>query len=246
LEYDLSKVLFIATANDIKNIQPALRDRLEIIDLSGYASEEKVEIAKRHLIPKQKEAHVMGKINFKISDKVLEKIIENYTRESGVRELDRQLASVMRYEAKEYATKQKIKSTLTLSDVENILGPQRYNNDIYKMANMPGVAVGLAWTYVGGDILFIETVLSEGKCELKLTGNLGNVMKESATTAYTYLQANAKKLGIENEAFHTHNVRACSGRCNTKSWSQCRYYNANCFRFGIYRPKSKALFGYDR
>jgi ATP-dependent Lon protease len=246
LEYDLSKVLFIATANDIQNIQPALRDRLEIIDLSGYASEEKVEIAKRHLIPKQKEAHVMGKINFKISDKVLEKIIENYTRESGVRELDRQLASVMRYEAKEYATKQKIKSTLTLSDVENILGPQRYNNDIYKMANMPGVAVGLAWTYVGGDILFIETVLSEGKGELKLTGNLGNVMKESATTAYTYLQANAKKLGIENEAFHTHNVRACSGRCNTKRWSQCRYYNAYCFRFGIYRPKSKALFGYDR
>jgi ATP-dependent Lon protease len=206
LEYDLSKVLFIATANDIQNIQPALRDRLEIIDLSGYAIEEKVEIAKRHLIPKQKEAHGLGKINFKISDKVLEKIIENYTRESGVRELDRQLASVMRYEAKEYATKQKIKSTLTLSDVEKILGPQRYNNDMYKMANMPGVAVGLAWTYVGGDILFIETVLSEGKGELKLTGNLGNVMKESATTAYTYLQANAKKLGIENEAFHTHNV----------------------------------------
>jgi ATP-dependent Lon protease len=206
LEYDLSKVLFIATANDIQNIQPALRDRLEIIDLSGYAIEEKVEIAKRHLIPKQKEAHGLGKINFKISDKVLEKIIESYTRESGVRELDRQLASVMRYEAKEYATKQKIKSTLTLSDVEKILGPQRYNNDMYKMANMPGVAVGLAWTYVGGDILFIETVLSEGKGELKLTGNLGNVMKESATTAYTYLQANAKKLGIENEAFHTHNV----------------------------------------
>lgn len=206
LEYDLSKVLFIATANDIQNIQPALRDRLEIIDLSGYAIEEKVEIAKRHLIPKQKEAHGLGKINFKISDKVLEKIIESYTRESGVRELDRQLASVMRYEAKEYATKQKIKSTLTLSEVEKILGPQRYNNDIYKMANMPGVAVGLAWTYVGGDILFIETVLSEGKGELKLTGNLGNVMKESATTAYTYLQANAKKMGIENEAFHTHNV----------------------------------------
>ncbi|MGC8749481.1 endopeptidase La [Hydrotalea sp.] len=206
LEYDLSKVLFIATANDIQNIQPALRDRLEIIDLSGYAIEEKVEIAKRHLIPKQKEAHGLGKINFKISDKVLEKIIESYTRESGVRELDRQLASVMRYEAKEYATKQKIKSALTLSDVEKILGPQRYNNDMYKMANMPGVAVGLAWTYVGGDILFIETVLSEGKGELKLTGNLGNVMKESATTAYTYLQANAKKLGIESEAFHKHNV----------------------------------------
>lgn len=206
LEYDLSKVLFIATANDIQNIQPALRDRLEIIDLSGYAIEEKVEIAKRHLIPKQMEAHGLAKVNLKFSDKIIEKIIENYTRESGVRELDRQLASVMRYEAKELATKNKIKPMVSLADVEKILGPQRYNNEIYKMANMPGVAVGLAWTYVGGDILFIETVLSEGKGELKLTGNLGNVMKESATTAYTYLQANAKKLGIEMSAFSTHNV----------------------------------------
>ncbi|RWZ90204.1 MULTISPECIES: endopeptidase La [Hydrotalea] len=206
LEYDLSKVLFIATANDIQNIQPALRDRLEIIDLSGYAIEEKVEIAKRHLIPKQMEAHGLAKVNLKFSDKILEKIIENYTRESGVRELDRQLASVMRYEAKELATKNKIKLSVSLADIEKILGPQRYNNEIYKMANMPGVAVGLAWTYVGGDILFIETVLSEGKGELKLTGNLGNVMKESATTAYTYLQANAKKLGIEMSAFTTHNV----------------------------------------
>ncbi|MBY0348492.1 MAG: endopeptidase La [Hydrotalea flava] len=206
LEYDLSKVLFIATANDIQNIQPALRDRLEIIDLSGYAIEEKVEIAKRHLIPKQMEAHGLAKVNLKFSDKILEKIIENYTRESGVRELDRQLASVMRYEAKELATKNKIKLSVSLADIEKILGPQRYNNEIYKMANMPGVAVGLAWTYVGGDILFIETVLSEGKGELKLTGNLGNVMKESATTAYTYLQANAKKLGIEMSAFTTRNV----------------------------------------
>lgn len=205
LEYDLSKVLFIATANNIQNIQPALRDRLEIIDLSGYAVEEKIEIAKRHLVPKQKEAHGLDKINFKISDKVLEKIIEQYTRESGVRELDRQLASIMRYEAKEYATKNKIKSILAQQDVEKILGSSRYSNDIYKTANMPGVTVGLAWTYVGGDILFIETVLSDGKGELKLTGNLGNVMKESATTAFTYLQANAKKLGIDPELFSKKN-----------------------------------------
>lgn len=205
LEYDLSKVLFIATANNIQNIQPALRDRLEIIDLSGYAVEEKIEIAKRHLVPKQKEAHGLDKVNFKISDKVLEKIIEQYTRESGVRELDRQLASIMRYEAKEYATKNKIKSILTQQDVEKILGSSRYSNEIYKTANMPGVTVGLAWTYVGGDILFIETVLSDGKGELKLTGNLGNVMKESATTAFTYLQANAKKLGIDPELFSKKN-----------------------------------------
>ena len=206
LEYDLSKVLFIATANNIQNIQPALRDRLEIIDLSGYAIEEKVEIAKRHLVPKQKEAHGLNKVNFKMNDKVLEKIIEQYTRESGVRELDRQLASIMRFEAKEYATKGKIKSALTQQDVEKILGSARYSNDIYKIANMPGVTVGLAWTYVGGDILFIETILSEGKGDLKLTGNLGNVMKESASTALTYLQANAKKYGIDPELFMKRNA----------------------------------------
>lgn len=201
LEYDLSKVLFIATANNIQNIQPALRDRLEIIDLSGYAVEEKMEIAKRHLIPKQREAHGLKKIGFKISDKVIEKVIQDYTRESGVRELDRMLASVMRYQAKEYAMKDKLKPTLTAADVEKILGKPRYSNEIYKTANMPGVAVGLAWTYVGGDILFIETSTSDGKGELKLTGNLGNVMKESATTALTYLQSNASRYGIDGKSF---------------------------------------------
>jgi len=206
LEYDLSKVLFIATANNINNIQPALRDRLEIIDLSGYAIEEKVEIAKRHLLPKQQEAHGLKVNSFKIADSVLEKIIERYTRESGVRELDRQLASVMRYFAKEMAIKGKVKPTLTMADVERILGGMRYSNEIYKTANMAGVAVGLAWTYVGGDILFIETILSEGKGELKLTGNLGNVMKESASTALSYLQANAKKLGVNVEEFGKKNI----------------------------------------
>jgi ATP-dependent Lon protease len=198
LEYDLSKVLFIATANDVNNISPALRDRLEIIYLSGYAVEEKMEIAKRHLLPKQKDAHGLKDINFKVTDKVLKKIIQDYTRESGVRELDRHLASVMRYEAKEYAMKDRIKSSLTERDIEKILGKPRYSNEIYKVANIPGVAVGLAWTYVGGDILFMETSLSDGKGELKLTGNLGNVMKESAATAVTYIQSNAKKLGISN------------------------------------------------
>lgn len=205
-EYDLSKVLFIATANNLGQIQPALRDRLEIIDLSGYAVEEKVEIAKRHLVPKQKEAHGLKKVNFKISDAVLQKMIESYTRESGVRELDRQIASVMRYEAKEFAMKGKIKPTLTNQELQKILGSPKYSNEIYKTVNMPGVTVGLAWTYVGGDILFIETVLSEGKGELKLTGNLGQVMKESATTALTYLQANAKKYDIDPSWFEKKNV----------------------------------------
>jgi len=206
LEYDLSKVLFIATANDINNIQPALRDRLEIINLSGYAVEEKVQIAKRHLVPKQKDLHGLKSVEFKIPDTILQKIIQDYTRESGVRELDRYLASVMRYEAKEYAIKEQVKSSLSERDVEKILGKPRYNNEMYKVANLPGVAIGLAWTYVGGDILFMETSLSDGKGDLKLTGNLGNVMKESATTALTYLQSNAKKLGIDHLLFDKKNI----------------------------------------
>ena len=201
MEYDLSKVLFIATANNISNIPAALRDRLEIIDLSGYAVEEKIEIAKRHLIPKQKDMHGVKDLNFKLNDNVLEKVIQDYTRESGVRELDRQLASIMRYQAKEVVLKGKYKTTITAHDLEKILGKSKYSNDIYKMANMPGVAVGLAWTYVGGDILFIETQLSDGKGELKMTGNLGNVMKESASTALTYLEANCKKVNVDPAIF---------------------------------------------
>lgn len=206
LEYDLSKVLFIATANSIQNIQPALRDRLEIIELGGYAVEEKLEIAKRHLLPKQKDAHGLKNTNFTISDKVLEKTIQEYTRESGVRELDRHIASIMRNQAKELALKEKVRSTITNGDIEKILGKSRYMNDLYKAVNIPGVAVGLGWTYVGGDILFIETSLSDGKGELRITGNLGNVMKESASTALSYLQANAKKYGIDNKLFEKRNI----------------------------------------
>ena len=205
-EYDLSKVLFIATANNVQTIQPALRDRLEIIDLSGYAVEEKLEIAKRHLIPKQKDLHGLKSSGFKIADKVLKKLIEDHTRESGVRELDRQLASIMRYQAKELALKGKLISSITSADIQKIVGKPRYNNEIYKIANMPGVAIGLAWTYVGGEILFIETTISEGKGELKLTGNLGNVMKESASTALTYLQSNAKKYNIDHKLFEKRNI----------------------------------------
>ncbi len=205
-EYDLSKVLFIATANNLQSIQPALRDRLEIIDLSGYAVEEKIEIAKRHLLPRQKEMHGLKSSSFKVADKVLEKVIQDYTRESGVRELERQIASIMRFQAKQLALQGKLKTVLKAEDLEKILGKPRYSNEIYKTANMPGVAVGLAWTYVGGDILFIETSLSDGKGELKLTGNLGNVMKESATTALTYLQSNAAKYKIDKTLFEKKNI----------------------------------------
>jgi ATP-dependent Lon protease len=209
LEYDLSKVLFIATANNLSTIQPALRDRLEIIELNGYAIEEKIEIAKRHLLPKQKEAHGLANTKFKVSEKLLEKIISDYTRESGVRELDRQLASIMRYQAKQLVLKGSLKATLTAVDIEKILGRSRHANEVYKYANIAGVAVGLAYTVVGGDILFIETTLGEGKADLKLTGNLGNVMKESASTALSYLQANAKRYGIdpfifEKKTVHVH------------------------------------------
>lgn len=206
LEYDLSKVLFIATANDMQGIQPALRDRLEIIDLTGYAVEEKEKIAQTHLLLKQKELHGLKDHNLKVSTAVMTYIIENYTRESGVRELDRQLARIMRSLAKDLAIKGKLKMALTQPDVIRILGKPRYSNEIYKTANMPGVAVGLAWTYVGGDILFIEVSVSDGKGDLQLTGNLGQVMKESASTAITYLNANAKKNGIDPEVFRKKNI----------------------------------------
>jgi ATP-dependent Lon protease len=206
LEYDLSKVLFIATANNLQNVQPALRDRLEIIELNGYAVEEKIEIARRHLIPKQKALHGLNHMQFKIGDTVLEKIIHEYTRESGVRELDRHLAAIMRYQAKEFAMNEKIITNFSVDDIERILKKPRYTSDVYKAVNMPGIAVGLAYTYVGGDILFIETSLSDGKGELRLTGNLGNVMKESATTALTYLQSNAKKYNIDPKLFEKKNI----------------------------------------
>jgi ATP-dependent Lon protease len=206
LEYDLSKVLFIATANNIAAINPALRDRLEIIDLSGYSIEEKVEIAKRHLVPKQREMHGLKDVKMKFPGQVLTKMVQEYTRESGVRELDRLLASVMRSLAKNVALEEKLPDTLTEELLAKILGKTRYSNELYKVGNPPGVAVGLAWTYVGGDILFIETSLSEGKGELKLTGNLGNVMKESVSTALSYLQANASDYKIDPKVFAHKNV----------------------------------------
>lgn len=206
LEYDLSKVLFIATANNINAIPLALRDRLEIIDLSGYSIEEKVEIAKRHLIPKQREAHGLKDYKFTFSNKVIEKIIADFTRESGVRELDRQFAAIMRSLAKDVAMGTKLKDTVSEERAHKALGKSKYSNEIYKTGNPAGVAVGLAWTYVGGDILFIETSLSDGKGELKLTGNLGNVMKESAVTALSYLHANAAAFKIDPKLFQQKNV----------------------------------------
>lgn len=206
MEFDLSKVLFVATANSLQDIQPALRDRLEIIQLNGYSIEEKTEIAKRHLIPKQKELHGLKKTNLKFSDKVLQQIVQDYTRESGVRELDRLLASVMRNVAKDVAMDHIVAPQVTSEKVVGIIGKPKFSNDVYQRGLPAGVAVGLAWTSVGGEILFIETNMSKGKGGLTITGNLGNVMKESATTALSYLKAHAEELGIENSAFEENNI----------------------------------------
>lgn len=206
MEFDLSKVLFVATANSLQDIQPALRDRLEIIQLNGYSIEEKTEIAKKHLIPKQKELHGLNKTSIRFSDKVLQQIVQDYTRESGVREFDRLIASVMRNVAKDVAMEHTVPPHVTAEKVVDILGKPKFSNDVYQRGLPAGVAVGLAWTSVGGEILFIETNLSKGKGGLTITGNLGNVMKESATTALSYLRAHAEELGIEESAFEENNI----------------------------------------
>lgn len=205
-EYDLSKVLFIATANSIATIQPALRDRMEIIELSGYSTEEKIEIARKHLIPQQLEAHGLKKADISILKNGIQEIIERYTRESGVRSLNRQVGKVMRHVAKKVATEESYDKKIKAKDVEGILGPQKFSKDRDNKVQTPGVAIGLAWTRVGGDILFIEVSLSKGKGRLTLTGNLGDVMKESATSALSFIRANAGKIGIEEKAFEQHDI----------------------------------------
>ncbi len=206
LEYDLSKVLFIATANSLSTIQPALRDRMEIIEISGYSTEEKIQIAKKHLIPQQREDHGLKSKEVKLSDTLIREITEKYTRESGVRSLNRQIAGVMRNVAKKVAMDKKYQVSVKPDELEDILGPAKYNKDRYSKIKTPGVAIGLAWTRVGGDILFIEASLSKGKGKLTLTGNLGDVMKESATTALSYIKANHKLLGIDHTQFEEKDV----------------------------------------
>ncbi|MEZ5058561.1 MAG: endopeptidase La [Saprospiraceae bacterium] len=201
LEYDLSKVMFIATANSLNTIQPALLDRMEIIDISGYSTEEKVEISKRHLIPEQREEHGLKAGQVKLSDSVIKKIITEYTRESGVRSLNRRLAGVMRNVAKKVAMEEPYNVSVKTEELKEMLGPTRVSKDMYQDSGIPGVAVGLAWTSVGGEILFIETSLSKGSGKVTLTGNLGDVMKESASTALSYLKANAENLGLKPETF---------------------------------------------
>jgi ATP-dependent Lon protease len=204
--YDLSKVMFIATANNLAPIQPALRDRMEIIKVTGYTIEEKVEIGKRHLLPKQLKEHGLTSRDLRIGKRQLEKIVEGYTRESGVRGLEKQLAKMVRYAAKNIAMEEAYEVKVTNADIEKVLGPPRMERDKYENNDVAGVVTGLAWTSVGGDILFIEATLSRGKGSLNITGNLGQVMKESATIALEFIKSHAEELGIDPQVFGKYNV----------------------------------------
>ena len=204
--YDLSKVMFVATSNSLNNIQPALLDRMEIIHVSGYTIEEKVQIGKKFLLPKQLKEHGLGAKDLNIAQPQLEKIVEGYTRESGVRGLEKQIAKVVRYAAKNIAMESSYNVKISSPDLKEVLGPPKLARDRYENNNVAGVVTGLAWTRVGGDILFIESILSKGKGTLNITGNLGKVMKESATIAMEYIKSNADDFGIKSHVFQNYNV----------------------------------------
>ena len=204
--YDLSKVLFIATANNLSTIHPALLDRMEVIDVSGYFLEEKIQIAKRHLIPKQLKEHGLQKKQLSFSDKIIEKIIADYTRESGVRLLEKTLAKVIRSRAAELVQEGHIEKSITAQNLVKILGAPIFQKERSLDHNMVGVATGLAWTAVGGEILFVEAVTSAGKGGLTMTGNLGDVMKESATIAFEYLKAHADEYKLDPAVFREKNI----------------------------------------
>lgn len=206
MDYDLSKVMFIATANNIDTISPALRDRMEMINISGYIAEEKMEIAKRHLIPNQLKNNGMDEDSLKFPSKTIDHIIINYTRESGVRGLDKKIAEVVRGYAQKVVNNEEFSSTVSVDDVKKILGKPTYYPEIYEGNDYVGVVTGLAWTAVGGEILYIETSYSKGKGVLTLTGNLGNVMKESATIALEYVKSHAEDFGLASFDFDTTNV----------------------------------------
>ena len=206
LGYDLSKVMFIATANNLGGIHPALRDRMEIINVSGYTIEEKVVIGKQHLLPKQLKEHGLDKKSIQLGNPVLERIVEGYTRESGVRGLDKQIAKVTRYAAKSIAMEETYAIKPALSDLIEILGPEKVSRDLYETNEVAGVVIGLAWTSVGGDILFIESAISPGKGLLNITGNLGKIMKESFTIAMEYIKSNALQLGLADFKFDKYNI----------------------------------------
>ena len=205
-EYDLSKVLFIATANNVGNINPALRDRMEMINIPGYILEDKIQIALHHLLPKQREAHGIKEQELILTPQIVEQIIAGYTRESGVRSLDKHIAKLARSRAKQIASEEAFAPELGAKEVEKILGKPKFLNEEYEVGGIVGVVTGLAWTEVGGDILYIESVLTPGKGRLSLTGNLGDVMKESATIAFEWVKAHCTELGIDPEKFEKYDL----------------------------------------
>jgi ATP-dependent Lon protease len=204
--YDLSKVMFVATSNSLNTIQPALLDRMEIINVNGYTIEEKVQIGKKYLLPKQIKEHGMNASDLKIAQPQLEKIVEGYTRESGVRGLEKQITKMVRYAAKNIAMEESYDVKVSNEVIVEVLGSPKLERDKYENNDVAGVVTGLAWTRVGGDILFIESILSKGKGALSITGNLGKVMKESATIAMEYIKANADLYGLKSEVFDNYNV----------------------------------------
>lgn len=206
VDYDLSKVLFIATANSLDTIQPALRDRMEIIEINGYTLEEKTQIAKKHLIPKQKLEHGLKNGDLSFEQKAIVKVIDDYTRESGVRNLERKVGSIVRDAAKSIAMEEEYSKKIGPADVKKVLGAEVFDKELYQNNKYPGVVTGLAWTQVGGEILFIESSLSRGKGKLTLSGQLGDVMKESAMTALSYLKSNADKLDIHYKVFENYDL----------------------------------------
>ena len=207
IDYDLSKVMFIATANNLNTISQPLLDRMELIEVSGYIMEEKVEIAAKHLVPKQMDVHGLKKGSVKFPKKTLQVIVEAYTRESGVRELDKKIAKIMRKLARKVASDEPIPTSIKPEDLYEYLGAVEYSRDKYQGNDYAGVVTGLAWTAVGGEILFVESSLSKGKgSKLTLTGNLGDVMKESAMLALEYIHAHAAQFNINEELFENWNV----------------------------------------
>ena len=238
LEYDLSKVLFIATANSLDTIPAPLRDRMEIIPISGYTQEEKTQIAKKYLLPKQISENGLKTDQLVLDDAGLAKVIEQYTRESGVRNLDREIASVCRGIAAKVALNEIDEAAVNEKDIEDLLGKPKFQKDSAERTQVPGVATGLAWTPFGGDILFIEASVSPGSGKLHITGQLGDVMKESAQLALSYLKAHSKKTRYSRKCLHSMGYSlACPCRCYTKRWPVSRSLHYECLSIYIHPAK---------
>jgi ATP-dependent Lon protease len=237
MEYDLSRVMFVATANSLSTIHPALRDRMEIIEVNGYTLEEKVQIAIRHLLPKQLKDSGIKPKQFKLGEGMLEAIVDHYTDESGVRTLEKRIAKLVRYRAKQIALKEKFAVTLQVGDLVKIYGPS-HARDKYQGNDVAGVVTGLAWTPTGGDILFLETSITKGEGKLTLTGNLGDVMKESAMIALEYLKAHSDIIGLEQEVFKRWNVHVHVPEGATpKDGPVRRYFHADQHRQRLHPAK---------